>query len=344
MTLNPPAQLTSKTRSRRGTPFLLALAFATATEAPGAKLIKPPSTHLFEDSSRVLVGRAREVSGLEVEFSIRKSLRGELMERVCLLLDAATAEAIVLQAEYVLGLVDSLPVRFPGVPKPSPGGPVVQRLPGFGEAILPYSKDVESFLDQVSSGVVPTTATATREKLISGLRSSDPLTQRFFAAELTNRPAVHSSLGRRDMAVIAGVVGGGEADPAAREMLLAYGARFGGEPGWRLEAARDVLAKAPTDLDLASYLPSLVRTCLEVVAGEGVQGDRRRIRPWLASNSVGVVSKAADALVRLSPDRAAKEIARVLSRDDLRPEVRSELESFAYRLEIMKRRKDHEQP
>ncbi|RMH21727.1 MAG: hypothetical protein D6696_05145 [Acidobacteria bacterium] len=321
----------------RAHPLLLltasvALTALAASRAGAAPRLGPPSLYLQDEPHRVAVVEARGVvDDGRAAFVRRQLLLGDRAEEemppeLVVRMGPEALAAIEIGRTYVLGYTRLRPAaRQRRVYEEDPLGPSVVALPGVGDALLDDTPAIRRLVTTPAEG-----DRRTLEAVLDQLARPGALSQRFAAAELLLRRELQELVTAADVKRLQAVLAAPELDPMAHDVLLRaaepLAARFGGE--WLAEDCRRVLKAHGTELDLHSFVPSLVLTAARILGKVGNRDDVPLLARHLLSNNPGVAKAALPSMAALDPVATGERVRELVARDDLLAETRRVLERY----------------
>ena len=307
-----------------------------AAAAHAAKRLEPPTLMMMDRYQQVaaVVAEDSPEDG-KVTFRRLEAIYGEMPERVVARLDTETLGELVWEQSYVFAYTEMR--RNPkdrDSPEIDPEGPKVVALPVIGAALLEDTPEVR-FLFAAAKGREADPGRTYLDALLTQLERPDARTRRFVIAEMYLRPELFRHLEERDLPPIRSAMTSPEVDTESRSFLLESAQKFPASLRgvWLDEIGRRIVADAPTELDLDSTRPLLVKTALQVLAAGGEASDAELLARHFRSNSPGVAKAALAALMLIDPDAAATRAREVLASDATHQSTRRAMEQFLERHE-----------
>lgn len=328
------SEATRSTAARRA--LLTALAAGLLWMAPppltAARRVGPPSEQLREEQNAVVVARAVGPAGEgRYRFERRRVLHGEAPPLLELRMDEGSLGGLRPGRSYVVGFTSLVPVpRQRRVFAPDPCGPAVVQLDDVGAALFEDSRALRSLV----AGPGPAAPARQVRALLRLAGRGEAASRRLALVELHLRDDLHSRLGDTEVRRLGALWSDLAGDPLGRHHLLELARLLaaGRTVPWLAGASRELLAAAPTELDLASPWPLLVQTAAGGLAAAGGPGDLPVLARHLVSNNPGVGKAALAAMESLDPGGAIRRAREALESSELHPETRRALEAFLGRV------------
>lgn len=320
-------------RSLSNTSLLILLAgtLVLASSAGGAKRLKPPTRTMIYKYNKVavVVAKSSPEEG-KVLFKRKKKIWADMPGTVVARLDPAVIEELDWGGRYIVAYTEVR--RNPldrETPEVDPAGPKVVEISLVGPALLDDSPEARRMLEAAKSGEVDL-GRAFLEDLMTLLSDPEPRTQRFAIAEFYLRAELQQNLRPEDVRPFRAQIASPVQYPEARALLLESFTKLPESirGTWLAEDAREIVAEADTELDLASTWPLLVKTAILVLEQDGGSADAPVVARHFAANNPGVAKAALATLAVLDPDRAARRAREVLGRADLHASTRQAMESY----------------
>jgi hypothetical protein len=168
------------------------------------------------------------------------------------------------------------------------------------------------------------------EAVLSLLAGPDAATQRLVTAELAFRPGQIEQVTESDLETVKAVLASGDLAERAIEYLLRamtpHVDRLGGD--WLADECRHLLESHGVELDLASFVPSLLVVALRTLAVTGNDEDAGLALGHLSSNNPEVGISALEAAAALDPKLTRSTVAAVVDQDTMHPDTRRAIQVF----------------
>jgi HEAT repeat protein len=166
--------------------------------------------------------------------------------------------------------------------------------------------------------------------LLPLLDAPESPTRRLALLELYHRPELRATVDAESVKPLKKLLASEQLPPLTRDYLLrvTLGLPEKLQGSWMAEAARQAIDDNEQPVDLASPIPALLITAVEVVEETGSKKDLDRLRPLLASNNPGVAKATLEALRTLDPDAARAAAKETLEAGRGHAETRRVLEAF----------------
>ena len=303
---------------------LMIAVLAAVAENVSARPIGPPLHELTTGYNLTMVAEAQKAEDRGVHFERQLALHGKTDEAITLRVDPAARADIVVGERYLI--VYSKVIPQPGyreVKVLDPEGPRIVTLPGRSvPAIFPDNDDLR-FLFSTSHDD-DTDPDQVLDALVRALGSDDERTRALAIYELFQRPDLRERGGSEALSATESVLATPELDIEQRDHLLQVALDLPGATteAWLVDSQRQVLDESGPQLDLATFIPGLVKTAVNGLAVTGDATDVKRVTPFLRSNAPGVAKAAMNTLYSLDPTVAARAVAEALEQDDLHLEIR----------------------
>lgn len=310
---------------------LLALALR-APDADAAPRLQPPSHYLQEGPNLVAVAEAltrvddRHVAFRRIELLSGGAEEAETPRELVLRMSPETIAEVEIGERYLLGYTRwRKAARTRGTYEEDPQGPSIVELPAIGDALLADTPAMRRLV--TASARVDRRAL---DAVLAQLRHPATLSRRFAAGELYLRPELRQLVRQKDLEALGAILADETLDPMTHEILLRAGEtlveRLGGE--WLAVASRRVLERHGGELDLRSFVPSLVVTAARALGKTGDRGDVELLAKHLTSNNPGVAKAALAAMEGLDLASTRTRVAALVERSDLHVETRRVMEKF----------------
>lgn len=292
-----------------------------ATATSQAAKLRPPSVYLTGQENIAIVAEARErIEDDRILFRRLESLHGDSTEEIEVRMGKQGPADVELGGTYILGY--TLLQRLPQFYAPDPQGARVVAVPAVGPALLENTPELRSLLKARGRPREPG-GRDVLEVILSQVQRSDLTSRRFVLAELVLRPDLLDSLTDPDLAILRTTLESGQLDPLSHDYLLRALRPLGRSDvlPWLARACRAVLHTYPTDLDLASYVPSLVKLAAQMLGEQGAASDVPLLNKHLYSNNPGVGKAALKAMTILDENQTRIVARKALEKGDLQPDV-----------------------
>lgn len=296
-----------------------------------AKRLGPPSLALTAPENRVAVLTAVELSDAGVVFACVAQLHGETPARIAMRVSARARGGIDIGRSYIIGYttVRRDPRGRSRDFQLDPEGPRMVELPAVGEALFEDTAAMRRLVRRQEDGKEPGEQQIL-EAIIEQVARPDSRTRTFVLAELMLRPRLADLADEADLEALRATLVDGNLEPQARSYLLSAvaPAAEAGRAGWLAEGCRQVVIEYEPELDLASFVPSLIETAMQTLQGIGRPQDAALLARYLHSNNPGVGIAALGAMAALDESLAVEAARRALEAGGLHSDVRGALERY----------------
>jgi len=318
--------------------FLGAIALFAPATVQAARPLGPPIEELTSRYNIVMVAQAAErVDGGRVRFERVLPYFNDPAASVVLRTGEGDHPFIEVGKTYLVGytLAASDP-QFRDAKYLDPEGPKIVEVRGSdARAVFTDTPELRFLFEQILDDQ-PDPTREMLDALLTQMQRDDERARSLVVLELMLRPDLIAAVDADQGQVIRALITSEAVPTQIRDLLLATASRLeaSAQAGWLAEVQRDIVRSAPLELDLASPMPSFVRTAVRGLKSTGEAGDLPALRRLLGSNAPGVAKAALDTMDGLDPV-ATLAIARETRADaSILAETRRVLGLYVERMEL----------
>ena len=292
-----------------------------------AARLGPPIEDLqsHPERTRIVIAEAmKKPESSKIWFSISEQLSGDSPDKVLLRTDEETFADVEVGRSYVVAWTDMRKNRrlVAGWEK-HPDGPFVVSLMGMGStALFEDSPEIRFLFAPVSQGVEQQI-----DALLAQMYREDFRSRSLVISQLYLRPDLTEKMSPSQVEALKKVLQLQELDPQHRDFIIRSAMRLSQDQTapWLAEELRRIIIFSGTQYDLASFVPSLVRTAARGMGQAGQQTDIDLLSTLLYANNPGVSKAALDSMDQLDSKAARVKFEQAMSRDWIHKETRNYL-------------------
>ncbi len=277
------------------------------------------------ERTRIVIAEAmKKPESSKIWFSISEQLSGDSPDKVLLRTDEETFADVEVGRSYVVAWTDMRKNRrlVAGWEK-HPDGPFVVSLMGMGStALFEDSPEIRFLFAPVSQGVEQQI-----DALLAQMYREDFRSRSLVISQLYLRPDLTEKMSPSQVEALKKVLQLQELDPQHRDFIIRSAMRLSQDQTapWLAEELRRIIIFSGTQYDLASFVPSLVRTAARGMGQAGQQTDIDLLSTLLYANNPGVSKAALDSMDQLDSKAARVKFEQAMSRDWIHKETRNYL-------------------
>ena len=292
-----------------------------------AARLGPPIEDLqsHPERTRIVIAEAmKKPESSKIWFSISEQLSGDSPDKVLLRTDEETFADVEVGRSYVMAWTDMRKNRrlVAGWEK-HPDGPFVVSLMGMGStALFEDSPEIRFLFAPVSQGVEQQI-----DALLAQMYREDFRSRSLVISQLYLRPDLTEKMSPSQVEALKKVLQLQDLDPQHRDFIIRSAFRLSQDQTapWLAEELRRIIIFSGTQYDLASFVPSLVRTAARGMGQAGQQTDIDLLSTLLYANNPGVSKAALDSMDQLDSKAARVKFEQAMSRDWIHKETRNYL-------------------
>jgi hypothetical protein len=302
-----------------------------------AQRLGPPIEDLQSepDRNRIVIAVATEKDkSPRILFTISERLSGEAPDEVLLRTDEKTFADMVVGRSYVVAWsYMRRNRRIVGGWENDPAGPFTVQLKGLGSSAVFDDTPEIRFLFAPGTFDQSGNSDQQIDALLAQLQREDFRSRGLMIAELYLRPDLTEAMNPAQADALKVVLQTQALDPQHRDYLFRSALRLPQDltSPWLAEEFRKTIIENGTQYDLASFVPSLVRTAARGLSPVGGRADIDLLSNLLYANNPGVAIAALDTMDHIDTGATIAKAERAIERDWTHGETRQALVRYLSR-------------